>query len=223
MSDHAELRTLARHQLGLVHRDQLHQLGYRPQAVWRMVASTALEPVGPLVYRIGGAPLSRRQSVFAAVLDGGSEAAASHSTAAALWGLPGHPLLPVHVTRTSRRHRRTSNLGIVHEPKLLLPSHVTRMGPLSVTTPSRVLFDQAGFVHIDRLRRTTDDVLAKRLSNVRALHEMLPTLARRGRNGITNMRIVLDERPIGYRAPESHLEARVQRILIGGGLRNFER
>jgi hypothetical protein len=111
----------------------------------------------------------------------------------------------------------------VHEPKLLLPTHIASMGPLRLTTPSRTLFDLAPVLHIGRLRRTTDDVLAKRLSNVRALHEMLKVLARRGRSGIANMRIVLEERPIGYRPPESHLESRVQQILRGAGLHGFER
>ena len=101
----------------------------------------------------------------------------------------------------------------MHDPKLLLPSHIASMGPLRLTTPSRTLFDQAAVIHIDRLRRLADDILAKRLSNVRAMHEMLRVLARRGRTGTTKMRVILGERPIGYRAPESHLEARVQRIL----------
>jgi very-short-patch-repair endonuclease len=52
---------------------------------------------------------------------------------------------------------------------------------------------------------------------------MLRVLARRGRTGIVAMRTVLGERPIGYRAPESHLEARVQQILRSGGLPEFER
>jgi very-short-patch-repair endonuclease len=223
MSDLTEIRALARRQLGLVHRDQLRHAGFRDQDVWRMTKAGALEPLSPSVLRLGGAPPSRRQSVYAAVLDGGNEAAASLSSAAALWQLPGHDLLPAHVTRLSRRHRRTSNLGIVHEPKLLLPSHVASMGPLRLTTPSRTVFDLAAVLHIDRLRRVTDDVLAKRLSNVRALHEMLKLLARRGRSGIANMRIVLDERPIGYRPPESHLESRVQHILWNADLRQFER
>jgi very-short-patch-repair endonuclease len=223
MSDFTEIRALARRQLGLVHRDQLRHAGFRDQDVWRMTRTGALEPLSPLVLRLGGAPPSRRQAVYAAVLDGGNDAAAALSTSAALWVLPSHDLLPAHVMRLSRRHRRSSNLGIVHEPKLLLPSHIASMGPLRLTTPSRTLFDLAAELHIDRLRRTTDDVLAKRLSNVRALHEMLKVLARRGRAGIANMRIVLEERPIGYRPPESHLESRVQQILRGAGLHGFER
>jgi very-short-patch-repair endonuclease len=37
------------------------------------------------------------------------------------------------------------------------------------------------------------------------------------------MRGVLADRPIGYRPPESHLEARVQRILREAGLPPFDR
>jgi very-short-patch-repair endonuclease len=97
------------------------------------------------------------------------------------------------------------------------------MGPLRVTTPSRVLFDLAGIVHPARLARSVDDALAKRLTNVRALHALLDVLAQRGRAGIRAMRVVLAERPPGWRAPESHLEARTQQILRDGGLPPFER
>jgi very-short-patch-repair endonuclease len=71
--------------------------------------------------------------------------------------------------------------------------------------------------------RTVDDAIVKRLTNPRALHEMLAVLARRGRTGIANMRIVLADRPPGYRPPESHLEARTQEILRNAGLGQFER
>jgi very-short-patch-repair endonuclease len=223
MSDHTQLRALARRQLGLVRRDQLTALDYTPAQLWRLVESGTLEVLSPAVYRIGGAPWSARQAAYAAVLDGGTEAAASHSTAAALWRLPGYDIEPVHITRMSRRHRRSSNLGVVHEPKLLLPQHVAPMGPLQVTSPSRLLFDLAAWVHVDKLARTTDDVLVKRHTNVRALHEMLRLLGKRGRAGIRKMRAVLDERPPGYRPPESHLESRVQVLLRRAGLWGFER
>lgn len=217
------VRALAQRQLGLISRDQLEELGLSAQQVWRRVRSGSLERVGPFVYRIGGAPVDDRHRVLAAILDAGIDAAASFGTCARLWKLPGYSIDPIEVTRFGRRNRRRSDLAVVHEPKLLRPEHLVAMGPLVVTTPSRLLFDLAGRVHIDKLRRTTDDVLAKRLSNVAALHQMLGLLAAKGRRGIRNMREVLEERPVGYRPPESHLEARVQQILVSGGYTGFER
>jgi very-short-patch-repair endonuclease len=218
-----ELRTIARRQLGLLTRKQLTGHGLdRDQLAYR-VRTGALERLSPQVFRIGGAPYSRRQLALAAVYDVGERAAASHTTAGALWRASGYDLRSLHVTRMREGNRRSSNLATVHDPKLLLPSHVMNMGPLTVTTPSRTLFDLAAITHPLKLARTVDDVLAERLTNVRALHEMLRILGCRGRTGITAMRRILEDRPIGYRAPESHLEARVRDILEHAGLRDFDR
>lgn len=47
---------------------------------------------------------------------------------------------------------------------------------------------------------------------------MLPELAERGRNGITVMRELLGDRPAGYIAPASGLEARLIRVLDDAGV-----
>ena len=54
---------------------------------------------------------------------------------------------------------------------------------------------------------------------LRALHRMLPELAERGRTGITLMRELLANRPMGYIAPASGLEDRVIRLLDDAGIK----
>jgi very-short-patch-repair endonuclease len=223
MTIDSQLRTIARRQLGLLTRSQLAEAGLDRDQVALRVDNGSLERLSPQVFRIGGVPTGRRQAALAAVLDLGVHAAASHTTAAALWRLPGYGLRQLHVTRLREGNRRASNLATPHDPKLLLPSHIMQMGPLTVTSPSRTLFDLAAMVNVKLLARTVDDALAERLTNVRALHEMLRVLACRGRTGITAMRAVLEKRPIGYVAPESHLEARVRDILARAGLGPFDR
>lgn len=217
------VRSLARDQLGLVTHDQLERLDVDAARRWRYVQQGVLERVGNSVYRLGGAPITDHQRALAAVFDAGGEAAASHSTAGAVWVLPGYRLAPHHVTRLQRANRAPASLAIIHEPKRLLPTHLALVGPIPVTTPSRTLFDLAGMLHPGKLERSVDDALAKRLTNVPALHAMLDELAERGRPGIRAMREVLRERPVGYRPPESHLEARTQHILREAGLPAFER
>lgn len=223
MDADATLRRLADAQLGLVHHDQINDAGLSRRQLQHRVRAGVLERVAPRVFRFVGAAPSTLQLALAAVLDAGPDSALSHSTAAAIWGIPGHSIEPVHVVRGTKRNRRTSNLATLHDPVLLLPEHVVRRGPLPTTTPSRTLFDLASMVHIERLAHAVDWAIAERLTNARALHVMLDVLARRGRTGITAMREVLDARPIGYRPPESRLEVRVEEIMRLGGLPTPER
>ena len=90
---------------------------------------------------------------------------------------------------------------------------------IPVTTPGRTLFDLAGMLPPARTERAVDNALARSPGLLRALHRLLPELAERGRGGITVMRALLDERPLGYIAPASGLEARAIRILDEAGIK----
>ena len=52
---------------------------------------------------------------------------------------------------------------------------------------------------------------------------MLDELGARGRNGIGAMREILRERPVGYVAPASGLQARFRRVLAEAGERPLDR
>jgi hypothetical protein len=63
-----------------------------------------------------------------------------------------------------------------------------------------------------------DNAWADRLVSGSTLHSMLDELAQRGRPGIRVMRQVLATRGSDYVPPASNLEARVSKILAGGGI-----
>ena len=88
-----------------------------------------------------------------------------------------------------------------------------------MTTPARTIFDLAGVLAPQRTERAMDNALAKSPALLRALHRMLPELARRGRTGITLMRELLEARPLGYVPPASGLEARFLHLLEEVGIR----
>jgi very-short-patch-repair endonuclease len=90
---------------------------------------------------------------------------------------------------------------------------------IPVTTPARTLFDLAGLVPPARAERAVDSALAMSPGLLPVLHRMLPELAQRGRSGITTMRAILADRPAGYIAPASGLEARVVQLLREAGVR----
>ena len=223
MNPNAELQRLADTQLGLLRTDQLAAGGLTYKQIHQRIAAGMIERLSPRVFRVIGASPTQWQSALAAQFDAGAGAAVSHGSALALYRIPRFSVSPVHVTRGAERNRRESNLAFVHEPKLLRPNHFARRGPLVFTSPTRSLFDVARSLTADQLARAVDATLVRRLTNTRALHQMLDVLAKRGRSGIAVMRQVLDERPLGYRPPESHLEARVQKIVVDGGLPAPER
>ena len=155
---------------------------------------------------------------MAAVLDAGPGSAASHRTAAALWGLPGFVLDRAEVLRPHRADHYRPTLGELHRTRLLPPHHVTTVEGIPVTTMPRTLFDLAGVLHPGKTERTIDNAVAMSPTLLPALHRMLPELAERGRTGITLMRELLADRPAGYVAPASGLEARFIHLLEQAGV-----
>jgi very-short-patch-repair endonuclease len=150
------------------------------------------------------------------VLDAGPAAAASHLAAAWLWKLPGFGSR-VEVTRLRNTTDRPGPR--IHEPRLVLPHHVTVYEAIPVTSLGRTIFDLAAVIHPDRLARVVDNVVTRSPAMGGVLHDMLPELAKRGRTGITVMRQVLADRPRGLPVPATGLERRFEEILRNAGER----
>lgn len=215
-SDH-DLRQLAEQQHGAVSREQCRELGFDHDGI--RADRRAWEPMSPRVLHLVGAPRTDLLAVMAAVLDAGRGACASHRTAAGLWRLPGFHLHDREVSRLHGLDHEPLELGHVHHPRLLPPHHCTVVDGIPVTTPARTLFDLAGLLPPGRTERALDNALAMSPSLLPVLHRMLPELAQRGRPGIRLMRELLADRPIGYIAPASGLEARVVGLLDEVGIR----
>ncbi|HVF74701.1 MAG TPA: DUF559 domain-containing protein [Acidimicrobiales bacterium] len=216
-----ELRELAEQQHGVVSRAQCRLNGLDRDRLRPEIDATRFVSLSPRVLRLVGAPRTARTHVMAAVLDAGGDAVASHRTAAALWRLPGFSL--ASQPEVSRLHGGDNETGptlaFLHHPRLLPDHHCTVVEGIPVTTPARTLFDLAGVLQFPRTERAVDNALAMSPGLLRVLHRMLPELARRGRTGITAMRTILADRPAGYIAPASGLEARVVRLLDEAGIR----
>lgn len=169
------------------------------------------------VYRLAGTPRTWRQDLIGAVFAAGPGAVASHRSAATLWELPGFGEGPLDVLRPRHTDHRSA-LGPVHETRVLPPDHVTVVDAIPVTSPGRTLFDLAGVLGPQRLERALDTCLSRGLVDATRLRLLLEDLAGRGRRGTRLMRHLLDERGVGYAAPESELERRLLATLREGGL-----
>ncbi|HKY15718.1 MAG TPA: type IV toxin-antitoxin system AbiEi family antitoxin domain-containing protein [Microthrixaceae bacterium] len=221
MQQEHDIREIAAAQHGALSRNQLREAGVDRYTVRRRIQAGLLVKVSPRVFIVHGSPPTDTQRCWCAVLD--ADGVISHDSALASWGTPGFDLIDLEVTRLRGGRERESHLATVHEPRLLMPHHLTMFGDVPLTTPARTLFDVAGRLPPRRLERALDTMWAAGLVNRAVLDQMMDDLAKRGRPGISTMRDLLADRAAHYRPPESGLEARFQDLMKRAGLGSFER
>ena len=205
-------------QQGVVSRSQLRRFGVPRSAVQRWLAAGLWEPVSPRVLRLTGSPRTFHQRCVAAVLDAGSGAVISHTTAASLWELPGFLQGSVHLSRDQGHTHRSSSLAVVHHPRLLPVHHGVVLDGVPVTTVARTLFDLAGCLHPLRTERAVDNALTRDRVTLEDLRRVTVELLERGRSGSALMRMLLDDRRAGYIPPASGLEAQFLALVLAAGL-----
>lgn len=217
------IRQISRAQHGLVLRTQLPGIGLTRSGTRNLVDRRVLVVVTPKILRLGGAPVTERQRTLAAVLDAGTAGCLSHDSAAALYGLTGFQLEPFHVWRLRDRSNNPNRLAIQHVSRKLPDHHVLSFDGIRVTTPTRMLLDQAARLELSRLAGLVDETWAENLTNYFWIDTMLCHMSKQGRTGLTNLRALADERGPNYRPPDSNLERRVQFVLRRAGHEGFER
>jgi very-short-patch-repair endonuclease len=213
----AEVKRFARRQHGLVTRAQILKT-CTERELRTLVGHGELEFVARSLYRIGGAPVTWRQKVLAAVLSAGPGAVASHATAAALWGLTGFPPKAIEITLLHGGSRRSA-LAKVHQSRSLEPIDVTTIDGIPVTRVARTLIDLATIVSTKRLEDALDDALCRRLVNFGRLEQRNNRLRSQGR---PNLDEVLKAWTPGNIA-DSVAEMRIVRRLLAHGLPAPER
>jgi very-short-patch-repair endonuclease len=214
---------LSREQLGLVLVEDLYALNLTRAGVRNLVRSGRLERVTRRILRVPGAPRTPLQEVLAVVLDSSPDAFSCGPTGAAQWGVAGYRLMPVHVVRLDSATGRRSSLAIHHQMAQLGPQHVTRLDGIPVVRPEVVVLQLAALVHPRQAAAALDSLWRRRLTSGPALRAALDGLAGSGRNGVTVMRELLDERGDDYVPPASNLEGRLEEILRRAGERPLRR
>lgn len=147
-----------------------------------------LERVGQGIYRWTPFPAHRFGDVIAAVLWAGKDAAGSHETALAVYGLADAMPAVIHVTTPHRfRGRRP---GVVVHHTSLSQAEVRSFDDVPVTTPTRTIVDVA---------RESDPSLARQASAEALEHGLLTRrrldLAVRSAADADTLRTVLDLTP----------------------------
>jgi very-short-patch-repair endonuclease len=178
-----------------------------------------LIPLSAEVLRVGGSPVTEGVIAMAGVLDSPGRAFLSHRSAAAWWGLPGYTIdKPVHTLIPWQGTRTRTRLAIVHYHRGLPADHLRELNGVPVVSPALTIFLLAGKEHPARTERSLDNAWSMRLVTHREMHGLLKRLAARGRNGIRVMRKLLADRPADYVAPQTGLEARVDRLARDVGV-----
>jgi hypothetical protein len=218
-----ELHPLADRQHGAVSRQQLRAAGWSRQREHRQVAAGHLELVTPRVLRVAGSPRTALQKVMIGVLDAGPGTNATLDTGAWLFGLSGFRPTPVHVM-TFRDSRRVTTQGvIVHEPRRLLPHHLTVVSGIPTTSVVRTLIELAAFIHPKRLQRLVHHVVKMSPATLPVFHQVFAEIGGRGKTGTIAVREVLDGLPIGSVPAESGAELEFEDILESAGERPLRR
>lgn len=130
---------------------------------------------------IGAAPKTWEQEVAIAVFASGADAAASHMTAAVLWGMlnTSGGRVDVVVPRWDRNHRDFT----VHESLDLIPDDVTVHRGIPITTPRRTVVD-VGAVFRSAVPEIYHRGNRMGLVDVEDLGAMVRRVARKGRRGV---------------------------------------
>lgn len=171
----------------------------------------------PGVFSIVGAPDTWHHRLWLALLIAGDGAVVGRRSAARLLHLTnrfGDAIDIVQPQATAPRVRPRST----RRTSRLLPSHVTDLDGIPVTTIERTLFDLAGLTSHRRRRgrrlylpapmvtRLVDDALVRKQTTVPALTRTFVSLAGRGRPGTVLMRTILGQRAGDFVPTESDLE-----------------
>ena len=177
--------------------------------------------VSSRVLRAASAPDHPLTNAQAALLHVGRDAALGGQSAVTFWDVPGFRIDPIDLLRGRGGTTARNELCRVRTSTAFDDGHVAEIDGIRVTTPIRTVFDLAAVLHPLRVARLLDTCHNRGLVSWPALHQLVDELGRRGRRGTTLMRELAAERPVGFRPPESHLEARVNEVLIRAGQRPF--
>jgi len=209
--DDALNRFMAAHH-GLITFDQARELGASARLVQGRADGGAWVRMHHGVFRASAAPSTPEQSLLAAVWASGSDAVASHRSAAWLWRLF---LVPPDMPDVSvpPRQQRGDGLFVLHRSTDLVGTVLSERQGIPVTAPARTILDAAAVVRPEVVALLIDRAVANKLLTVAGLTAVLEQYGRRGRRGAGKLRDALEARGVHAEGmPPSVLESRMARI-----------
>jgi very-short-patch-repair endonuclease len=200
---------LAARQHGIVTRKQLLAIGYDRGSIAHRLARGRLFPVFRGIYAVGWPALDHRRRWMAAVLAGGEDAALSHGSAAALWGIGTERPGQIDVSVPRKCELRQPGLRLRGRASMSGEDIVAHEG-IPVTSPARTLVDRATEISVLELERAVNDADKRDLVDPDSLRKELARFA--GEPGVRPLRLLLDR--LSFRLSDSELEVYFRRIVV---------
>jgi putative AbiEi antitoxin of type IV toxin-antitoxin system/uncharacterized protein DUF559 len=204
---------LAGRQHGIVTRQQLLALGFNSRSIEHRRKTGRLHLIARGVYAVGWPAVDQRRRWMAAVLACGEDAALSHRSAAALFGicreLPGR----IDVSVPRRCELKRPGLLIRGRPSLAAGDLGSCEG-VPVTSPVRTLIDLTPELDILAVERAVNDADKRNLVDPESLRLALDRYA--GEPGVRPLRKLLDK--LTFRLSDSDLEIYFRPIAKSAGL-----
>ncbi|MGI9584264.1 MAG: hypothetical protein ACR2N7_01585 [Acidimicrobiia bacterium] len=168
--------------------------------------------IHPGTYGLAGSEQTWERSVLAAVLSTTAPSAASHRTAARIWGLT--TSVPPNVEVVSARHQRVKRQSfVVHESKDLVPADIVEVDGIPVTTAVRTVVDLGASAPPPFVARCVDSGIRQDLFNAWDVRCFIARVARPGRTGIGTIRPIVTDRLRWSGQTESELEDLFRRLI----------
>lgn len=218
MTASSDLDHLAQPQSGVVTRRQLLAAGWSSSRLHRAIAAGRLVPVARGIYRVSGAPWTRRAAQHAAVLLSGQGALLARWSAAGLHGIAEPRRGPVDVLAPHPRKRPEGSARLLRLrcTRSLLADEWCEIEGLPVTSAARTLVDLAGPASSRRLAELAAAgvrVGACTLTDIRGALEAHPNARGRAR-----LRAALDLLADDGGRARSDVEVAALQALVAAGL-----
>ncbi len=199
------LAAVARDQRGVFTLDQAIAAGLSGRAVRDRVRRGVWERIHPKVFGFAGSDDGWHRQVLAAVLSAREPAAASHRTAAYLWGLTSRR--PEMIEVSARRHQRVHRHPFtVHESKDILEGDIVTVDGIPVTTAVRTVVDLGASAPPWFVEKCLDAGIRKKLFSAWDVRCFIARVGRPGRTGVGAIRPFVVERLEWSTITESDLE-----------------
>ncbi len=196
---------------GVISRAEAERLGLTPGQISRRVTSGLWARLYPGVFRLAGVPETPITRLRGALLVGGSEAVASHLSAAWVYGMCDDPPAEPVITVPRNRTVRVDGLRAVRSSH---PFHTVVRRGAPCTDPTRTILDCAGATTADGLDALVDQAVARKIVRLDTLERSATASAtHRHHPGRALLAQRLAARGVAGSPSPSVLESRTARLL----------